>query len=66
MVREYTTNLYIAAEEDNKLTMADFLRSIEHGAGDEDDELGEERVNEAGISSAALKQQLKKLAKGKY
>lgn len=45
--------------------MADFLRSIEHGTGDVDDEFGEERVSEAGISSAALKKQLKKLTKGK-
>lgn len=43
--------------------MTDFLRSIDNAntnAADGD----KERVNDAGISSAALKKQLKKLTKG--
>jgi hypothetical protein len=43
--------------------MADFLRSIDQArVGENEDE--EERVNEAGISSAAFKKQLKKLTRG--
>lgn len=39
--------------------MQDFLRSIEGGNGDKD-------MADAGISSAALKKQLKKISKGMF
>lgn len=44
--------------------MTDFLRSIDH-ANTKSADGDKERVSEAGISSAALKKQLKKLTKGK-
>lgn len=53
---------FLANDDTNQLTMADFVRAMEKGQPD--DENVEGRVGEAGISSAALKKQLKKLTKG--
>lgn len=44
--------------------MADFLQSIENSKANPENQDGKERVEEAGISSAALKKQLKRLTKG--
>uniref|UniRef100_A0A7S3JEF0 Uncharacterized protein n=1 Tax=Euplotes harpa TaxID=151035 RepID=A0A7S3JEF0_9SPIT len=55
---------FIAAEEDNKLTMADFLQLMDDTKNIEEGDFEKERVNETGISSAALKRQLKKIVKG--
>ena len=43
--------------------MNDFLRSIEAGNADE---ISEKDLKDAGISSAALKKQLKKISKGMF
>ena len=56
--------LYLAAEDDNKLTMADFLKSMENVKNMEGDEFEKERVDAVGLSSSSLKKDLKKIAKG--
>jgi hypothetical protein len=57
---------YLAAGEDNQLTMIDFLKSIEKAQTNLEGQTDVERVKDVGISSAALKKQLKKLTKGMF
>lgn len=45
--------------------MADFLKSMEQVKNIEGGEFEKERVDAVGISSTALKKELKKIAKGK-
>lgn len=46
--------------------MADFLKSIDQGKLKVGEDFDKADLDAAGISSAALKKQLKKLTKGKY
>ncbi len=57
---------YLAAGEANQLTMIDFLKSIEKAQTNLEGQTDVERVKDVGISSAALKKQLKKLTKGMF